>query len=118
HLDAACRISILRSTIFILRLHVLFPLRHFSSFPTRRSSDLRSVLFMAISGLPPMDRMSSMVSSLRSTSSLNLFRNRRESTTQLRSEEHTSELQSRFDLVCLLLLEKKNTDTTCMQHTI
>src|SRR5699024_11389464 len=25
-----------------------------------------------------------------------------------RSEEHTSELQSRFDLVCRLLLEKKN----------
>src|SRR5699024_11443929 len=28
--------------------------------------------------------------------------------TRLRSEEHTSELQSRFDLVCRLLLEKKN----------
>src|SRR5699024_12699324 len=28
---------------------------------------------------------------------------------QCRSEEHTSELQSRFDLVCRLLLEKKNT---------
>src|SRR5699024_11783558 len=27
--------------------------------------------------------------------------------TDLRSEEHTSELQSRFDLVCRLLLEKK-----------
>src|SRR5699024_12527114 len=27
--------------------------------------------------------------------------------TQGRSEEHTSELQSRFDLVCRLLLEKK-----------
>src|SRR5699024_12813950 len=27
---------------------------------------------------------------------------------QMRSEEHTSELQSRFDLVCRLLLEKKN----------
>src|SRR5699024_11516584 len=26
----------------------------------------------------------------------------------LRSEEHTSELQSRFDLVCRLLLQKKN----------
>src|SRR5699024_12661666 len=29
----------------------------------------------------------------------------------VRSEEHTSELQSRFDLVCRLLLEKKNSDT-------
>src|SRR5699024_12320161 len=28
-------------------------------------------------------------------------------THRLRSEEHTSELQSRFDLVCRLLLEKK-----------
>src|SRR5437868_15529184 len=27
---------------------------------------------------------------------------------EIRSEEHTSELQSRFDLVCRLLLEKKN----------
>src|SRR5438132_10033013 len=29
----------------------------------------------------------------------------------LRSEEHTSELQSHSDLVCRLLLEKKNTST-------
>src|SRR5699024_7913990 len=29
-----------------------------------------------------------------------------------RSEEHTSELQSRFDLVCRLLLEKKNNKKT------
>src|SRR5437868_12580680 len=31
----------------------------------------------------------------------------RESRIEDRSEEHTSELQSRFDLVCRLLLEKK-----------
>src|SRR5437667_6800330 len=30
-----------------------------------------------------------------------------------RSEEHTSELQSHHDLVCRLLLEKKNTTQTC-----
>src|SRR5438067_3849151 len=30
-----------------------------------------------------------------------------------RSEEHTSELQSRFDLVCRLLLEKKKTTEEC-----
>src|SRR5699024_11897433 len=30
-----------------------------------------------------------------------------EETISIRSEEHTSELQSRFDLVCRLLLEKK-----------
>src|SRR5438105_10536156 len=31
----------------------------------------------------------------------------------LRSEEHTSELQSRVDLVCRLLLEKKDKRTRC-----
>src|SRR5699024_11405578 len=38
-----------------------------------------------------------------------------------RSEEHTSELQSRFDLVCRLLLEKKKTrrslTVVCNLHT-
>src|SRR5699024_11928839 len=32
--------------------------------------------------------------------------------TRARSEEHTSELQSRFDLVCRLLLEKKKRSNT------
>src|SRR5689334_24138693 len=31
----------------------------------------------------------------------------------LRSEEHTSELQSQFHLVCRLLLEKKKNSRTC-----
>src|SRR5438067_6683861 len=38
-----------------------------------------------------------------------------------RSEEHTSELQSRFDLVCRLLLEKKknkNDETSSTANTI
>src|SRR5438067_10661410 len=35
--------------------------------------------------------------------------------TLVRSEEHTSELQSRFDLVCRLLLEKKN-PSVLLQH--
>src|SRR5207249_8942275 len=40
----------------------------------------------------------------------------------VRSEEHTSELQSRFDLVCRLLLEKKNKNKKAIplqtkQHT-
>src|SRR5437868_12283581 len=34
-----------------------------------------------------------------------------------RSEEHTSELQSRFDLVCRLLLEKKNTTDALSRRT-
>src|SRR5699024_12335797 len=36
---------------------------------------------------------------------------------QDRSEEHTSELQSRFDLVCRLLLEKKKKDRKTMNNT-
>src|SRR2546429_5706230 len=34
-------------------------------------------------------------------------------TAELRSEEHTSELQSRLHLVCRLLLEKKKQNTPC-----
>src|SRR5438067_7429262 len=33
-----------------------------------------------------------------------------------RSEEHTSELQSRFDLVCRLLLEKKKNNNVCQSY--
>src|SRR3712207_7261723 len=35
-----------------------------------------------------------------------------------RSEEHTSELQSRQYLVCRLLLEKKKTTLFCFSHSI
>src|SRR2546422_8496804 len=35
----------------------------------------------------------------------------------LRSEEHTSELQSRLHLVCRLLLEKKKKNKTELPHT-
>src|SRR5438034_2458162 len=34
----------------------------------------------------------------------------------VRSEEHTSELQSHSDLVCRLLLEKKKKIQICMRH--
>src|SRR5699024_12470641 len=37
-------------------------------------------------------------------------------TGHVRSEEHTSELQSRFDLVCRLLLEKKKTHRKKIPH--
>src|SRR5699024_11932849 len=38
---------------------------------------------------------------------LSVLKQIRSNGNQVRSEEHTSELQSRFDLVCRLLLEKK-----------
>src|SRR5699024_12235181 len=52
-------------------------------------------------GVAPIDSAASTIPS--STSKI-------EFSTRRRSEEHTSELQSRFDLVCRLLLEKKNRD--------
>src|SRR5207249_9826851 len=36
----------------------------------------------------------------------------------VRSEEHTSELQSRFDLVCRLLLEKKNVEARLLPSEV
>src|SRR3712207_8708495 len=42
--------------------------------------------------------------------------NRRESYQKYRSEEHTSELQSRQYLVCRLLLEKKNRYQLCESY--
>src|SRR2546429_2072247 len=39
-------------------------------------------------------------------------------TTTTRSEEHTSELQSRLHLVCRLLLEKKKTHSYTLQHRL
>src|SRR3989454_1458514 len=42
------------------------------------------------------------------TSTTPATRPRRSTTTEIRSEEHTSELQSPCNLVCRLLLEKKN----------
>src|SRR6266536_6193819 len=50
--------------------------------------------------------------STRSTASPNSSPGRRpDPAPVMRSEEHTSELQSRVDLVCRLLLEKKNKHT-------
>src|SRR2546421_8290435 len=42
----------------------------------------------------------------------------KEPDTAARSEEHTSELQSRSDLVCRLLLEKKKKDTHVIKISI
>src|SRR5699024_12321303 len=76
------------------------------SFPTRRSSDLQ-LQFCQISILRHVDTENELLKIIliynRNTilSIVNKY--------YLRSEEHTSELQSRFDLVCRLLLEKKKT---------
>src|SRR5207302_9345249 len=68
--------------------------RNLHSFPTRRSSDLKSALIPL-----PVSLTVIWTSEFRRSS--------RTSTRPDRSEEHTSELQSRENLVCRLLLEKK-----------
>src|SRR5207249_11818564 len=77
------------------------------SFPTRRSSDLPHDCSAVYGDLRCRDVSSRCV--LPCIRRGRLGSNSREHT---RSEEHTSELQSRFDLVCRLLLEKKKKDTS------
>src|SRR5690625_6675597 len=68
---------------------------HLHSFPTRRSSDLSG------------DSGKLGVASHRSSYG-SICRSSLRAAASFRSEEHTSELQSRGQLVCRLLREKKN----------
>src|SRR5699024_11993260 len=81
-------------------------LRALLSFPTRRSSDLDPLIFVKMpdsvqhfGSAPRVQHGGWFIKN-------DTFRFHGEDTGD-RSEEHTSELQSRFDLVCRLLLEKK-----------
>src|SRR5699024_12850881 len=89
---------------------------HLPSFPTRRSSDLRCQHHGAV-----FEKPLPQITGNRDRGNVQgggvIVGCRHVPPTRLpgagtrnpRSEEHTSELQSRFDLVCRLLLEKKNT---------
>src|SRR5699024_12776739 len=68
-----------------------------SSSPTRRSSDLGEVGAAVIARSPAAARDAAELVDV----------DYEELDAVTKSEEHTSELQSRFDLVCRLLLEKK-----------
>src|SRR5690606_39849233 len=95
--------------------------RALPSFPTRRSSDLGGVRAVPDPRRPGHDAGPGRAAArIRRTAPDEdrgavqaLLRNRRLSVTPVtpaaapRSEEHTSELQSRENLVCRLLLEKK-----------
>src|SRR5207249_10120336 len=88
--------------------------RHLHSFPTRRSSDLH-IAFAAFASrekhTPASDRLhrgsyrSAVVGS--QVGPVDLQDGMKTRPAEMRSEEHTSELQSRFDLVCRHLLGKK-----------
>src|SRR5699024_11937028 len=97
-------------------------LHHPHSFPTRRSSDLSSLFFLRGNEQIKADRIVAgdigafaKLEKTQTGDTLSSKENKIEykqikypKPVLFRSEEHTSELQSRFDLVCRLLLEKKN----------
>src|SRR5699024_12530147 len=105
----------------LVSLSLLFPLalflfcsvrpRYLHSFPTRRSSDLVLLMdepFASVDAQTRMD-LEDLVLTIRRQFGITIVfvTHDIEESIYLRSEEHTSELQSRFDLVCRLLLEKK-----------
>src|SRR5699024_11974460 len=83
--------------------------RHLHSFPTRRSSDLPSSTGTSTS-VQYSPKAASICRSEIRRGYVRVLTSTHCSPSTIRgsrSEEHTSELQSRFDLVCRLLLEKK-----------
>src|SRR5699024_12325131 len=107
---------VLPSSYFFLFLR-LCDLLDLHSFPTRRSSDLRDLwgnvgLTAPIILIFYLELFVSYVADEHSSSTAVAITNLVVAIAAIliiayRSEEHTSELQSRFDLVCRLLLEKK-----------
>src|SRR5207253_10349119 len=85
------------------------------SFPTRRSSDLRTGSSSGPDRRLPVRSARGCPSCSRPSRERNRSRCNH---AQNRSEEHTSELQSRGHLVCRLLLEKKKKTTTTQNLTL
>src|SRR5699024_12411542 len=80
--------------------------RNLHSFPTRRSSDLQ--VDLKEDGTPDYPEIEKRIHPGLKMVYIQRSRGYSLRPSLFRSEEHTSELQSRFDLVCRLLLEKKN----------
>src|SRR5206468_12509538 len=101
---SVCRhtISVLKTTDASLSFFFLMTRQPPRStlFPSRRSSDLPTILYVELraSGLE-FTRFYGVGNTTVGSQPDSAYR----------SEEHTSELQSRSDLVCRLLLEKKKT---------
>src|SRR5690349_22855024 len=90
--------------------------RDLHSFPTRRSSDLMPATKKASAKSPSQASTAPSKAALtRVTADAKLATNANKKRAE-RSEEHTSELQSRRDLVCRLLLEKKHHQSSSGRH--
>src|SRR5699024_12557417 len=106
--------------LYYPQLHTLYPCT-LHAFPPRRSSDLNPAIGINILSSSVIRRyefqvqrtlgLSPLPHEVTETTPTSLMTSKNFSLNIVRSEEHTSELQSRFDLVCRLLLEKKNTKT-------
>src|SRR5207253_11045758 len=106
--DSLCYRSPLPTSLFTFFLPCSASHRDLHSFPTRRSSDLYLEGFTERSKINVDLEISENFGRLPSDLETAIFRIVQECLTNIRSEEHTSELQSRGHLVCRLLLEKKN----------
>src|SRR5438105_11999121 len=84
-------------------------------FPTRRSSDLNGMTVPAAQ--MPAATANQRIIHASTTTRCPSYTVCAYTYTAWRSEEHTSELQSRVDLVCRLLLEKKKKKKT-NEHSI
>src|SRR5438309_7084292 len=83
-------------------------LRELHSFPTRRSSDLKDPATGKVLRRVESPLGEVAITEVDETSSVGTYSGTPGVKVGDRSEEHTSELQSQFHLVCRLLLEKKN----------
>src|SRR5699024_12320973 len=109
HHPVTCALSATLSSpplVLSFPLHFARHHRHLHSFPTRRSSDLTSKASASTSICAWWAKPWPTIAAKRTSTP------KRSRSNCPRSEEHTSELQSRFDLVCRLLLEKKNKHNT------
>src|SRR2546422_6859805 len=79
--------------------------------PPRSTLFPYTTLFRSVGVVPPGDRRAGRARPARLLSSIRLAVRRLREEARERSEEHTSELQSRLHLVCRLLLEKKKQTT-------
>src|SRR5438105_7575850 len=99
HTSSSVTLKLITHLLFSKNLHQ--QLTH--SLPTRRSSDLPAAVHHA-DAVGDGHRLLLVVGD--------------DDEGQARSEEHTSELQSRVDLVCRLLLEKKKKDQVYAQTAL